>query len=111
LFYIKDFSTQEENLEILKQTLAVCKREVPLTSAEKFTEKYLIETHANFGRMIESMLFDEYLCKFTDKLEKAEPLEKVVSDEITESFDLLRHFANAATKPNVLEVVLKNLLS
>ncbi len=111
MFYIKDFSTQEENLDILKQTLAVCKREVPLTSAEKFTEKYLIETHANFGCMIESMFFDEYMCKFTVKLEKAEPLEKVVSDQISESFDLLRHFANAATKPNVLEVVLKNLLS
>ncbi len=108
-FFIKNFSTQEENIEILKQALATCKDLESKNVEDKFEENNLVMSYSYLSGMVESISFNDYVSKYIVHLDhskmRKEPLES------SKQFDLLRDFANAATKPNVMELIIKNLLN
>lgn len=67
--------------------------------------KEIIENHENFSRFIDPISFEEFLQKYTN----SDCVTGLLKNE-SKGVDYLAELSDAATQPNVVELIARNLL-
>lgn len=114
----EDYNSQEENLEIIKNSLETCQKTYFEKSGDSTDYSNLLENHKRTFNMIESISFESFLVKYCksyqpDKnnvVKKRKNGNEEESNNKKSTKKLLNDLANAITKPNVIHLIVKNLL-
>lgn len=105
---LKDYLEQENNIEILQESLLKIKPGCMIEDgkSEGINYKELIQNHPNFSYFVQEIKFDDYINQFTIKT-------KIQENELSNDANknLVFRLAKAVTDPTTISLITENFIN
>jgi hypothetical protein len=115
LFSKQNYSTQEENLELIKKCLNEIKQNKTLASDtltnQNIDYEQLVKAHPNFSGFIDKISFQNYINEYTIINQNASETTKQTDQSIFENMILINKISNVLTDPTIVDLITKKLLN